>query len=128
MVAELQSKGFQLIKKGDHSPVKATAKGGAVEDSDIYLRRIVDGDGKEYFEAIRIDRKFGGGTTRPFGTAEDGILQSPKAKGEMRSQGISEIGQAVSTQPPFTGIDFVERRSGTGWRARIIGGWFIAEL
>ncbi|MBL8816373.1 MAG: hypothetical protein JNL58_10100 [Planctomyces sp.] len=86
LLEELQTKGFILVKKGEHSPVKMSPRGGAVEDSDIYMRRIVEGD-KHYFEAIRIDRKFGGGTSRPFGTAQDGIAHSPRAAHGIKSPG-----------------------------------------
>ncbi|MEZ6127237.1 MAG: hypothetical protein R3C59_00980 [Planctomycetaceae bacterium] len=70
LLAELANKGFVSVKKGQHSARKSA------ESSDIYIRRIVGEDGKQYFEAIRIDRKFGGGTSRPLGKANQGLPQS----------------------------------------------------
>ncbi|MCA9010162.1 MAG: hypothetical protein KDB01_10475 [Planctomycetaceae bacterium] len=51
LLAELSGKGFVQVKFGKHG-----ARGTA-EDSDIFLRRIVGEDGKQYFQAIRIDRR-----------------------------------------------------------------------
>jgi hypothetical protein len=85
LLAELNSKGFIAVKNGQHSPVKMNANRRAVEDSDIYMRRIVAQDGKQYFEAIRIDRKFGGGTSRPFGITKQGVANSPGAKFGVKS-------------------------------------------
>ncbi len=70
LLAELAKKGFVRLKTGVHSAKKTT------ENSDIYLRRIVDG-GEQYFEAIRVDRKFGGGVTQRFATSRDGLPVSP---------------------------------------------------
>ncbi|MCA9061019.1 MAG: hypothetical protein KDA85_21050 [Planctomycetaceae bacterium] len=85
LLTELARKGFVRIKQGSHSPKKRSARGGAVEDSDIYIRRIIGEDEKQYFEAIRVDRKFGGGTSRPFGTIHDGLIPSSGASGGGRS-------------------------------------------
>ncbi|MEZ6063220.1 MAG: hypothetical protein R3C19_22975 [Planctomycetaceae bacterium] len=70
LLAELAKKGFVQIKSGTHSAKKTT------ENSDIYIRRVVDG-GKQYFEAIRVDRKFGGGVTQRFSKTKSGLPVSP---------------------------------------------------
>ncbi|MFO0979404.1 MAG: hypothetical protein U0996_23555 [Planctomycetaceae bacterium] len=80
LLQELAGKGFVKIKSGSHSAKKLSPRRGAMEDSDIYLRRVIGDDGRHYFESIRIDRKFGGGTSRPFGKTADGLMKSPGAR------------------------------------------------
>ena len=97
LIAELMNKGFVHVKKGNHSAKKLKEAGPGHrqslrkrrpdEDSEIYMRRIVAEDGRQYFEAVRIDRKFGGGTTRPFGKNRDGIMPSPDVILGVRSPG-----------------------------------------
>jgi hypothetical protein len=85
LLAELSQKGFIQIKKGSHSAQKLNDQRRAVEDSDIYIRRILGENGQQYFEAIRIDRKFGGGTSRPFGRTANGVAPSPGAQRGVKS-------------------------------------------
>lgn len=80
LLEELFNKGFIRVKSGRHSPQKMDARRRAVEDSDIYLRRVIGENGQDSFEVIRVDRKFGGGTSRPFGHTRDGIAPSPGAR------------------------------------------------
>ncbi|MCA9062805.1 MAG: hypothetical protein KDA96_07095 [Planctomycetaceae bacterium] len=80
LLAELIRKGFVRIRHGNHSPQQRSRNHRAAEGSDLYIRRITGEDGLPYFEAARIDRRFGGGTSRPFGKTRDGILFSPGAK------------------------------------------------
>jgi hypothetical protein len=87
LLRELANKGFIRVKSGRHSPQKINEKRRAVEDSDIYVRRVVGDGGKEYFETVRVDRKFGGGTTRPYGKTREGLTPSPGASGGVMSPG-----------------------------------------
>jgi len=65
LTTELRRKGFVQVKRGKHAPQ------GMLEDSDIYLRRVVGRDGKEYFEAVRIDRRL------PNPNLNRGVQKSP---------------------------------------------------
>ncbi len=53
LVRELEEKGFVRVKTGTHP--KAATPGAGGEDSDVWLRRV-RADGKDSFEAIRVDR------------------------------------------------------------------------
>ena len=55
LIEELESKGFVKIKEGSHPKADALANPKAREESDIWLRRIRDGE-QDTFEAIRVDR------------------------------------------------------------------------
>jgi hypothetical protein len=85
LLSELSKKGFTQIKTGSHNARKLNDQRRAVEDSDVYIRRILGGNGQQYFETIRIDRKFGGGTSRPFGRTGNGLAPSPGARRGVKS-------------------------------------------
>lgn len=52
LIEEIESKGFKPAKAGTHNLQ------GMPEDSDVYVRRMIDpADGQEYYETVRIDKR-----------------------------------------------------------------------